>query len=140
QGRSPGKRMCGLRVVDSRGLPISFQQTFVRNIVRVLDFAPLFYGIGGLCCLFDRHRRRLGDLVADTLVIEEHWAADPTRAIADARRFNSLQTARVLRRLRKQVGLEERELLLTLCLRAEALDPQARFDLMEEVGGYYRRT
>jgi uncharacterized RDD family membrane protein YckC len=140
QGRSPGKRICGLRVVDSRGLPVSFQQTFVRNIVRVLDFAPLFYGIGGLVCLFDRYRRRLGDVVADTLVIEERRATDHTRTISEARRFNSLQTARVLRRLRKQVGLEEREFLLALCLRADALDPQARFDLMEEVGNYYRRT
>ena len=90
--------------------------------------------------MMDRHRRRLGDIVADTLVIEEFQAADPSRAIADARRFNSLQTPRVLRRLRKQVGLEERELLLSIVLRADALDPQARFDLMEEAGGYYRRT
>jgi uncharacterized RDD family membrane protein YckC len=140
RGQSPGKRICGLRVVDSRGLPITFQQSFVRNVVRVLDFAPIFYGLGGLACMVDRHRRRLGDLVADTLVIEEHRAADPTRAIADARRFNSLQASRVLRRLRKQVGLEERELLLLICLRADALDPQARFDLMEELGNYYRRT
>jgi len=140
QGRSLGKRVCGLRVVDSRGLPITFQQSFVRNIVRVLDSAPIFYGLGGVVSMVDRHRRRLGDIVADTLVIEEHRAADPTRAIADARRFNSLQTPRVLRRLRKQVGLEERELLLAIVLRADSLDPQARFDLMEEVGGYYRRT
>ena len=140
QGRSIGKRVCGLRVVDSRGLPITFQQSFVRNIVRVLDSAPFFYGIGGLACMVDRHRRRLGDIIADTLVIEEHRAIDPTRAIADARRFNSLQTPRVLRRLRKQVGLEERELLLAIVLRADKLDPQARFDLMEEVGGHYRKT
>ena len=140
QGRSPGKRVCGLRVVDSRGLPITFQQSFVRNVVRALDFAPAFYGLGGIVSMMDRHRRRLGDIVADTLVIEEFQAADPSRAIADARRFNSLQTPRVLRRLRKQVGLEERELLLSIVLRADALDPQARFDLMEEAGGYYRRT
>jgi len=140
QGRSPGKMVCGLRVVDSRGLPITFQQSFVRNVARALDFMPAFYGLGGLVSMVDRHRRRLGDIVADTLVLEEFAATDPTRAIADARRFNSLQTPRVLRRLRKQVGLEERELLLAMVLRAESLDPQARFDLMEEVGGYYRRT
>lgn len=139
-GRSPGKRVCGLRVVDSRGLPITFQQSFVRNVIRALDFAPVFYGVGGLVSMMDRHRRRLGDIVADTLVIEEFQAADPTRAIADARRFNSLQTPRVLRRLRKQVGLEERELLLAIVLRADALDPKARFDLMEDVGGHYRKT
>src|SRR6185503_802905 len=109
-------------------------------VVRALDFAPLFYGVGGLVSMVDRHRRRLGDIIADTLVLQEFPAADPTRAIADARRFNSLQTPRVLRRLRKQVGLEERELLLSLVLRADSLDPKARFDLMEEVGGYYRKT
>ena len=85
--------------------------------MRALDFTPAFYGLGGLVSMMDRHRRRLGDIVADTLVIEEFQAADPTRAIADARRFNSLQTPRVLRRLRKQVGLEERELLLSIVLR-----------------------
>jgi len=140
QGRSLGKRVCGLRVVDSRGLPITFQQSFVRNIVRVIDSAPIFYGLGGLVSMLDPRRRRLGDLIADTLVIEEHRAVDPTRAISDARRFNSLQTPRVLRRLRKQVGLEERELLLEIMLRADRLDPQARFDLMEEVAAHYRRT
>jgi len=140
QGRSPGKRVCGLRVVDSRGLPITFQQSFVRNIVRVIDSAPIFYGLGGLVSMLDPRRRRLGDLIADTLVIEEHRATDPTRAIRDARRFNSLQTPRVLRRLRKQVGLEERELLLAIVLRSDRLDPQARFDLMEEVAAHYRRT
>jgi len=140
QGRSPGKKLCRLRVVDSRGLPVTFQQSFVRNVVRVIDAAPLFYGAGALVSLLDRHSRRLGDIVADTLVIEERPASDPTAALSGGRRFNSLQAPRVLRRLRRQVGLEEREFLLTLCLRAESLDARARFDLMEEVGGYYRRT
>jgi len=140
QGRSPGKRLCGLRVVDSRGLPVTFQQSFVRNVVRVVDAAPAFYGAGALISLLDRRSRRLGDIAADTLVIEERSAGDPTAAISGARRFNSLQNPRVLRRLRRQVGLEEREFLLALCLRADYLETRARFDLMEEVGGHYRRT
>ena len=88
--------------------------------------------------LLDRRSRRLGDIVADTLVIEELAGADPTAAISGARRFNSLQNPRVLRRLRRQVGLEEREFLLALCLRADSLETGARFDLMEEVGGDHR--
>jgi uncharacterized RDD family membrane protein YckC len=140
QGRSPGKRLCGLRVVDSRGLPVTFQQSFVRNVVRVVDAAPAFYGAGALISLLDHRSRRLGDIAADTLVIEERSAGDPTAAISGARRFNSLQNPRVLRRLRRQVGLEEREFLLALCLRADFLETRARFDLMEEVGGHYRRT
>jgi len=140
QGRSPGKRMCGLRVVDSRGLPVTFQQSFVRNVIRVVDAMPLFYGAGALVSLLDRWSRRLGDIAADTLVIEERSAGDPSKALSGARRFNSLQNPRVLRRLRRQVGLEEREFLLALCLRADSLETRARFDLMEEVGGYYRKT
>ena len=139
-GRSPGKRMLRLRVVDRRGLPITFQQSFVRNISRALDFAPLLYAVGGTAALIDRHHRRLGDLAADTLVVQERPAEDFSRHLAEGRRFNSLRTPGVLRRLRRKVGLDEREMLLSLVLRAERLEPGARFDLMEEVGNHYRRT
>lgn len=138
QGRSPGKMLCRLRVIDGRGLPISPQQAFVRNIVRVLDFAPAFYGLGGLVSLFDRHRRRLGDIAAGTLVIKEARPLDYSRHFAETRRFNSLRTPRVLRHIRHRIGLEEREFLLTLCLRAEKMDERARFDLMEETAERYR--
>ncbi|MBI5369398.1 MAG: RDD family protein [Planctomycetes bacterium] len=37
RGQTPGKRALGLRVVDGRGLPITLPQSFIRNIVRVLD-------------------------------------------------------------------------------------------------------
>lgn len=139
-GQSPGKKLCGLRVVDMRGLPITFQQSFVRNIVRVLDFAPIFHGVGALACLFDRWGRRLGDLAADTLVVQERQEEDHSRALEGARRFNSLQTPRVLRRIRREIGLDERELILSICLRADRMDPKARVDLMEEVGSHYRKV
>ncbi len=140
RGRSPGKRMLRLRVVDLRGLPVTFQQSFVRNISRALDFAPLLYAVGGTAALLDRHHRRLGDLAADTLVVQERPAEDFSGTLAEGRRFNSLRTPGVLRRARRKVGLDEREMLLSLVLRAERLDPRARFDLMEEVGGHYRKA
>ncbi len=139
QGRTPGKRLLGLRVVDGRGLPITWQQSLVRNAVRALDFLPAFYGLGGLVCLLDRDRRRLGDVLADTLVVREARTAPVTAAaLGRPRRFNSLRTRRVLRLIRHRIGLEEREFLLALCLRADALEEQARYDLMEEVAARYR--
>ena len=138
QGRSPGKEAMGLRVVDGRGLPITFQQSFIRNISRAFDGLPIFYAVGGLFCLFDPLQRRGGDLLADTLVIRDRRTTDLGGITADARRFNSLRTPGVLRRIRHRVSLEQREFLSTLCLRADRLDPKARFDLMEEVGAYYR--
>ncbi|HZF11135.1 MAG TPA: RDD family protein [Thermoanaerobaculia bacterium] len=143
RGRSPGKRATGLRVVDGRGLPLTLQQSFVRNILRALDFLPLFYGLGGLVSLLDPEGRRLGDLAADTLVVEERKPAASAERLRAERRIEDLAEAsnlEVARRIRHRVGVEEREFLATLCQRADRLEPQARYDLMEQVGGYYRET
>lgn len=139
QGRTPGKRLLGLRVVDGRGLPITWQQSLARNAVRALDALPVVYGVGAAACLLDRERRRLGDLLADTLVVREAGAAPVSAAaLGRPRRFNSLRTRRVLRLIRHRIGLAEREFLLELCLRAESLEEGARYDLMEEVAATYR--
>ena len=138
QGRSPGKRALSLRVVDARGLPLSVHQALVRNIVRVIDFAPLFYGVAAITSMVDPLRRRLGDIVAGTLVIRETKAPAYRGELAAERRFNTLRTPRVLRLIRHRIGLEERELLLTVCLRAEKMSPVARYDLMEEIAAAYR--
>lgn len=137
-GQSPGKRIMGIRVVDGRGLPLSFEQSFVRNVVRVLDALPVGYALGAVFCQLDGLHRRLGDIAADTLVVRESRPFDLERRTSRSRAFNSLRTPRVLRLARHRIGLEEREFLSALCLRAEALQEQARFDLMEEVGRHYR--
>jgi uncharacterized RDD family membrane protein YckC len=138
EGRSPGKRALRLRVVDGRGLPLTLGQCFVRNVVRVLDSAPAFYGLGGLSSLLDPHRRRLGDVAADTLVVAEGRSEDPDPAAVLSPEYNSLRTPRVMRMVRRRLGLEEREFLAALVRRAPELEEAARFDLMEEAGGWYR--
>ena len=139
QGRTPGKRALRLRVIDARGLPVSLHQSLVRNIVRALDFAPAFYGIGAIVTLVTPSRRRLGDLVADTLVIRDAQPLTYKGQLASERRHNTLRTPRVLRLVRHRISLEEREFLLTLCLRADRMSPAARYDLMEDVASVYRR-
>jgi uncharacterized RDD family membrane protein YckC len=137
-GRSPGKMLVGLRVVDGRGLPLELEQSFVRNVMRVLDFAPAFYGLGACAIQLDAWRRRLGDIVADTLVVREARSFSLPAASLASRQFNSLREPRVLRLVRRRVSVEEREFLLTLCLRSQGLMPQARFDLFEDVARHYR--
>ncbi len=137
-GRTPGKRALSLRVIDARGLPVSLHQSLVRNITRVLDFLPLFYGVGATAMLVSPLRRRLGDVVADTLIIRDAQPLAGRAAASAERRHNSLRTPRVLRLIRHRLSLEEREFLLTLCLRAEKLDAGARYDLMESVARFYK--
>jgi uncharacterized RDD family membrane protein YckC len=138
QGRSWGKRLAGLRVVDGRGLPLTAQQSFVRNVLRALDSAPLFYGLGALLCALDRQHRRLGDFLADTVVVREARTFSYDRRITRSRAFNSLQTPRVLRLVRHRIDLAEREFLMRLVERSGALSDDARYDLMQEVGEHYR--
>jgi uncharacterized RDD family membrane protein YckC len=139
QGRTPGKRALGIRVIDARGLPVSLYQSLVRNITRLLDFVPVFYGVAAIVTLFSRSRRRLGDIVADTLVVRDSQPLAYRGHLAGERRHNSLRTPRVLRLAKHRISLEEREFLLTLCMRAERMSPTARYDLFEEVAETYRK-
>ena len=140
EGRTPGKRLLGLRVVDRRGLPLSEGQAFVRNIVRIVDALPAFYGLGGFAAQLDAEHRRLGDTVASTLVVREDVHADVGVWAIPRAAYNSLRVPGVIRRLQHRVTQEEREFIVSLCLRADELDPEARFDLFEDVGSYYRRV
>jgi uncharacterized RDD family membrane protein YckC len=70
-GQSPGKRWLGLRTVREGGRPITFVASAVRNLVRVIDFLPGFYGIGVVTMFIDGRSRRLGDLAGGTLVVKE---------------------------------------------------------------------
>jgi uncharacterized RDD family membrane protein YckC len=139
QGRTPGKRILRIRVVDARGLPVSLYQSLVRNITRVLDFAPAFYGIGAIAMMSSPTRRRLGDIIADTLVVRDLQPLAYRGQLAAERRHNSLRTPRVLRLARHRISLGERELLLALCMRADRMKPEARYDLMEAVAEVYRK-
>ena len=76
-GQSPGKRALGLRVIKVHGYPISFSDSAIRNLVRIVDFLPLFYGIGLLAMLLNKNWQRLGDLAAGTLVVKEDAKVSP---------------------------------------------------------------
>lgn len=73
-GQSPGKRWTGLRVIRGDGRPITLSESVIRNLVRLIDFLPSFYGVGVVTMFVDRQARRLGDLAAGTLVVREDAA------------------------------------------------------------------
>ena len=69
-GQTFGKLALGLRVIKDGGYPISFADSAIRNLVRIVDFLPFLYGVGLLCMLLNKNWKRLGDLAAGTLVIK----------------------------------------------------------------------
>jgi uncharacterized RDD family membrane protein YckC len=71
-GQTLGKRTLHLRAVGDQGEPISVSQAVIRNLVRIVDFLPLFYGIGMIALFANGKGKRLGDLAAGTVVVREH--------------------------------------------------------------------
>jgi uncharacterized membrane protein SpoIIM required for sporulation/uncharacterized RDD family membrane protein YckC len=74
KGQTPGKRWAGLRVVQDSGLPISWREATLRNFARIADIMPppaCF--VGGLAILLSKRGKRLGDLLAGTMVIREDF-------------------------------------------------------------------
>ncbi len=70
-GQTPGRRMYGLRVVDLEGVPIGLTAATIRNLVRLIDFLPVFYGLGVVVMFINSQSRRLGDLAAGTIIVHD---------------------------------------------------------------------
>lgn len=65
-----GKRALGIRVVGVGGSKVTAGATFVRTILRIVDFLPAFYIVGFVAVLATGSRRqRVGDLAAKTRVV-----------------------------------------------------------------------
>lgn len=70
-GQTPGKRALGLRAIDDAGFPLTFFQAATRNLLRLADFLPVGYIAGAICAFNHKEYKRLGDIVAGTVVIKE---------------------------------------------------------------------
>ena len=82
-GQTPGKRLHRIRVVREGGYSVTFGVSAVRNLIRIIDMQPVFFYLVGMASvLLTKRGRRLGDLVAGTIVVRE----DVRRSRARARR------------------------------------------------------
>lgn len=78
-GQTPGKRWLKLRVIQEDGRPLTFFAALVRNLIRMADIQPLpFYSIGVISVFSSARAKRLGDYVANTVVIKERTAEAPS--------------------------------------------------------------
>lgn len=70
-GQTPGKRIAGIRVVMDTGHAVTLGAAAVRNLLRPADFLPPPYLLGALLVAFHPRGKRLGDLVAGTVVVRD---------------------------------------------------------------------
>jgi uncharacterized RDD family membrane protein YckC len=86
-GRTPGKRVAKIRVIHQSGRGVSFVEALGRNLVRIVDYMPGFYGVGIVAIFLSRRHQRLGDMVAGTLVVREREVDAPTWGESASRTF-----------------------------------------------------
>ncbi len=75
-GRTPGKRMAGVRVVSRDGGAPSTAALLIRNIFRLIDSLPAAYVLGLTACFVTSNRVRVGDMAAGTLLVLDNAAAE----------------------------------------------------------------
>lgn len=68
QGQTPGKRYAKIRVIRDDGRPIGISQATLRALLRPIDD---LFSIGFFMIIFHNQEKRLGDLIAGTVVIQE---------------------------------------------------------------------
>jgi len=73
-GRTLGKKVVGIRVIQENGHSITLLSSFIRNLVRLIDSLPTAYFLGIIMVFFHPKHKRLGDLVAGTIVVHERKA------------------------------------------------------------------
>ncbi len=77
RGQTPGKKLLKISVINDDLSPVTLGTSMVRNLLRTVDFLPLFYLAGLICMLSNRRFQRLGDIAAGTLVISVPESAKP---------------------------------------------------------------
>jgi uncharacterized RDD family membrane protein YckC len=113
RGRTPGKRMAGVRLVAHDGGTPTVGAIVTRNVFRLIDSFPVFYGVGLLATLLTPNRVRLGDLAAGTLLVYER---------EDARLLDHVQPAA----LGGTLAVADVEAMNELLRRWDELHPRAR--------------
>ena len=89
-GRTPGKRVARIRVIQRSGRAIGLFESMARNLVRYVDMQPFpLYAVGVIAIFSTRHHQRLGDLAAGTLVVRDRVQEAPLWGDSGARTFTA---------------------------------------------------
>lgn len=118
QGQTPGKRLLNIYVAQLDASPVSPAASVVRNLLRVVDFLPLFYGFGLASTLLSRRFQRLGDLAANTVVLHKSMPVLSQRELIASPEPSNVS-----------LSLPEQQALILFAQRQQTLTPERQEEL-----------
>ncbi|MGK7918102.1 MAG: RDD family protein [Prochloraceae cyanobacterium] len=135
QGQTPGKRFVKIRVIRDDGRPIRLQQATLRALLRPFD--DTFF-LGAFLIIFGKREKRLGDLVAGTLVVQEE------RPVASANFPISNAAQSLVKYLQKETDLssllpEDFAVIRDYLQRRGGMIPRAKIELSRELANQIKQ-
>jgi len=130
-GRTPGKRVSGVRVVMDGGEPVGLRASLIRNIIRLLEGFALAYIPAIISVLASRDNQRLGDHAAGTLVIRDRRPAAAPPFVAPAGQYSGTLDATA-------VTDDDLAIVSSFLARRDFLAPDARTALVTTLAGRLR--
>lgn len=121
-GRSPGKLICGTRVVRDDGGPITVRHALTRALIGSVELYAFSAVPAFLSAIFSRRHQRLGDRLAGSYVVRDRTSWMPTAAAQMPPRLRDWAARADLERIPAQEVIWCRQFLN----RRETLHPQAR--------------
>jgi len=132
QGQTPGKKLMGIRVVDSLGQPVTTSSVWIRNLLRPIDEGAFLFGL--LVMLVDRNERRLGDLAANTIVIRERLSEKVVSPFTSGQGHNLDEIDAGL------ISLPEYEMLTDFLKRRKGMSQPHRVEAAKQLAEHFAST
>jgi uncharacterized RDD family membrane protein YckC len=125
-GRTLGKRWMSIRVISEEGVALNSTRIFLRSVFRIVDSIPIAW----LVPLFSKRSKRLGDMVAGTLIVEDQLVT-----LEDIREDLEGEPQREFRFPRTgldKLTQKEVHLIAQLLERSESMNESIRKDLYQK--------
>ena len=126
-GKTPGKKIIGIKVVNTNGSQLDWGASMTRNIIRFIDMLPLVYGVGFISVLLSRHSQRIGDIVAGTIVIYDNH--DNTGSL-ESPMFSGLNNITAYKSFITDLSLDERRAFIAFAERFDSLSVPRKEELI----------
>ncbi|ENH96440.1 RDD domain containing protein [Gracilibacillus halophilus YIM-C55.5] len=134
-GRTVGKRLLGIRVIQENGHRITFLSSIIRNFMRLIDSLPTAYLIGILLVFLHSKHKRLGDITAGTIVIHEHQRKKHNKVDKFIQEKGwSKEQLSIDHYQRQKIDYHDWQLLQTYCQRLITLSLDQKESLTQQVG------
>ncbi|WNS77464.1 RDD family protein [Bacillus sp. DTU_2020_1000418_1_SI_GHA_SEK_038] len=137
-GRTIGKKVLGLRVIQEDGHSITLLSSFIRNFLRIIDSLPANYVLGMMMIFFHSKHKRIGDLVAGTIVVHERKTKKQKKLTPIEKEIEKRGLAKNDLFLEEQVlktfGVKDWNLVKTYCSRFLHLSEEESIRLTRQIG------